>query len=93
VLGAPGGTSALPADLNPDLQSISRADIRLSVVYPLTAFIRLHAVLGGISSLLSASFTRLFLCEIDSIFELLLRLSKLPRRLVQPLSAQSDLLS
>jgi hypothetical protein len=46
VLGAPCGTSALPADLSPNLQSISHADIRLSAVYSLTAFIRLHALLG-----------------------------------------------
>ena len=47
VLGAACGTSALPADLSPNLQSISRARVRLSDVYSLTAFIRLHAVLGG----------------------------------------------
>jgi hypothetical protein len=41
-------TSALLADFNPNLQSISRARIRLSVVYSLTAFIRLCAVLGGL---------------------------------------------
>jgi len=47
VLGAACGTSALLADRSPNLQSISRADIRLFDVYPLTAFIRLHALLGG----------------------------------------------
>jgi len=48
VLGAPCGTSALLADLSLFLQNISRADIRLFVVRsnPLTAFARLHAVLG-----------------------------------------------
>ena len=47
VLGAVCGTSALLADHRPNLQSNNRARIRLSAVYPLTAFIRLHAVLGG----------------------------------------------
>jgi hypothetical protein len=51
VLGAPCGTSALLADLSLNLQSISRARIRLSVAYPLTACIRLHAVLGGVPCL------------------------------------------
>ena len=54
VLGAPCGTSALPANLSLNLQSISHTRIRLSVVYPLTAFIRLHAMLGrrrGVSSI------------------------------------------
>jgi len=46
VLGAACGTSALLADLHPNLQSISRARIRLSAVYPLTAFIRLHAMVS-----------------------------------------------
>jgi len=41
------GTSALPADLSPNLQSTSRSRIRLSVANSLTAFIRLHAVLGA----------------------------------------------
>jgi len=41
------GTSVVLADLSPNLQRFSRARIRLSVVYPLTAFIRLHAVLGA----------------------------------------------
>jgi hypothetical protein len=47
VLGAACGTSALPADLSPNLQSTNRARIRLSTVYSLTAFIRLHDVLGA----------------------------------------------
>jgi len=51
VLGAPCGTSALPADLSPNLQSIRRVRVRSrsvrlsaseSVVGPL------HAVLGGV---------------------------------------------
>jgi len=46
VLGAAGGTSALPANLHPNLQSKNRARIRLSAVYSLTAFIRLQTVLG-----------------------------------------------
>jgi hypothetical protein len=54
VLGAPGGTSALLADLSLNLQSISRARIRLFAVYPLTAFIRLHAVLGGVTTVTSS---------------------------------------
>ena len=37
--------------LSLNLQSMSRADIRVSDVYPLTAFIRVHAVLGGTSRL------------------------------------------
>ncbi len=41
------GTSALLTNLKPSPQSISRARIRLSDVYSLTAFIRLHAVLGA----------------------------------------------
>ena len=49
MLGAPCGTSALPADLSPDLQSIRRVRVRFlirlsdseSVVGPL------HAVLGA----------------------------------------------
>jgi hypothetical protein len=48
VLGAACGTSALLADLSPNLQSIRRARIRLSVVYALTACIRLHALVGHI---------------------------------------------
>jgi hypothetical protein len=40
------GTSALLTNLKPSPQSISRARIRLFAVYSLTAFIRLHTVLG-----------------------------------------------
>jgi hypothetical protein len=63
VLGAARETSALPADRSPNLQSTNQARIRLSVVYSLTAFIRLHAVLGGTHfvdffSACSISFTR-----------------------------------
>ena len=46
VLGAPCGASALPANHTPNLQSISRAHIRLSAVYSLTAFIRLQTLVG-----------------------------------------------
>jgi hypothetical protein len=55
VLGAASGTSALPADHSPNLQSINQAHIRLSVAYSLTAFIRLHAGLGRILGLDPAS--------------------------------------
>jgi hypothetical protein len=47
VLGAPGGTSALPVNPSPNLQNISRARVRLFDVYSLTTFIRLHAELGS----------------------------------------------
>ena len=50
MLGRCLWNSALLTNLSPNLQSISRARIRLSNVYSLTAFIRLHAVLGALTS-------------------------------------------
>ena len=47
VLGAAGGASALPANLHPNLQNISRCGIRLSGVYSLTACIRPHWRVAG----------------------------------------------
>jgi hypothetical protein len=55
VLGAACGTIGLLANLSPNLQSISRAHIRLFAVYPLTAFIRLHALVGRQCALQVAS--------------------------------------
>jgi len=50
MLGAACGTSALPTDLSPSLQSISRAGIRLFDGYPLTAFIRVQHWVGRLTS-------------------------------------------